>query len=90
MTAVLVAFTVGGFYLAAAVVTRHRAQSAADLSSLAAAASLAQGVEAACNQAAAIASAMDVAVADCTVDGLDVVITIQVGRARAAARSGPV
>ena len=89
MTAVLLAFTVGGFYLASAVVTRHRAQSAADLSSLAAAASLAHGVEAACSQAVAIASAMNVAVADCTVDGLDVVITIQVGKARAAARAGP-
>ena len=90
MTAVLVAFTVGGFHLASAVLTRHRAQSAADLSALAAAASLAQGVEAACSQAAAIASAMNVEVADCAVDGLDVVITIQVGKARAAARAGPV
>jgi secretion/DNA translocation related TadE-like protein len=90
MMAVLVAFTVGGFYLASAVVSRHRGQSAADLSALAAAASLVRGVDAACSRAAAIASAMNGALAECTVDGLDVVITIQVGKARAAARAGPV
>lgn len=90
MIAVLLAITVGGFYLGSAVVARHRAQAAADLSALAAASALAQGVEAACSRAALIANAMNVAVTDCTVDNLDVVITIQVGKARAAARAGPV
>jgi secretion/DNA translocation related TadE-like protein len=89
MMAVLLAVTVGGFYLGSAVVARHRAQAAADLSALAAAAALARGADAACSQAAVIANAMNVAVADCTVDDLDVVITIRVGRAHAAARAGP-
>jgi secretion/DNA translocation related TadE-like protein len=90
MMAVLLAITFGGFYLGSAVVARHRAQAAADLSALAAAARLAQGVDAACSQAAVIADAMSAAVADCTVDGLDVVITVEVGKARAGARAGPV
>jgi hypothetical protein len=33
---------------------------------------------------------MEVEVADCVVDDLDVVITVRVGQARAAARAGPV
>jgi secretion/DNA translocation related TadE-like protein len=90
MMAVLLAITVGGFHLGSAVVARHRAQAAADLSALAAASALAQGVDAACSRAALIANAMNAAVTDCTVDDLDVVITIQVGKAHAAARAGPV
>lgn len=89
MMAMLLAITVGGFYLGSAVVARHRAQAAADLSALAAAAALTQGVDTACGQAAVIAGAMNAAVADCAVDELDVVITIRVGRAHAAARAGP-
>jgi secretion/DNA translocation related TadE-like protein len=89
MMAVLLAFTVGGFHIGSAVVSRHRAQSAADLAALAAAARLPEGVGAACGQAAVIADAMGVSVAGCSVDGLDVVIVIQAGRARAAARAGP-
>jgi secretion/DNA translocation related TadE-like protein len=89
MMAVLLAITVGGFYLGSAVVARHRAQAAADLSALAAAAALPGGVDAACGQAAVIADAMNAVVAHCAVDELDVVITIQVGRANAAARAGP-
>ena len=36
-----------------------------------------------------IADAMGVGVADCAVDELDIVVTIQAGPARAAARAGP-
>jgi secretion/DNA translocation related TadE-like protein len=90
MVAVMVTVTVGGFYLGAAVVARHRAQAAADLAALAAAARLPEGTRAACVQALHVANAMRVNVADCTVDELDVVITIQAGPARAAARAGPV
>jgi secretion/DNA translocation related TadE-like protein len=90
MMAVMLAFTVGGFYLGSAVIARHRAQAAADLAALAAAARLPAGVEVACGQAMAIANAMRVGVADCAVDELDVVVTIHAGPARAAARAGPV
>ena len=90
MMAVLLAFTVGGFYLGSAVIARHRAQAAADLAPLAAAERLPTGDGAACGQAAALANAMRVGVAECTVDELDVVVTIHAGPARAAARAGPV
>jgi secretion/DNA translocation related TadE-like protein len=89
MMAALLAVTVGGFYIGSAVIARHRAQAAADLSALAAAARLPVGVEAACSQAKMIARAMRVDVADCTVDELDVVVITQAGPARAAARAGP-
>lgn len=89
MMAVLLAFTMGGFHLGSAVVSRHRAQAAADLAALAAAVRLPAGVEAACGQASVIASAMSVGIAECRVDDLDVVVTIQAGRAHAAARAGP-
>lgn len=90
MVAVLLTVTVGGFYLGSAVIARHRAQAAADLAALAAAARLPEGPQAACGQASVIAKAMKVDVADCAVDDLDVVIAIHAGPARAAARAGPV
>ena len=94
---VLLAFTIGGCYLASAVIARHRAQAAADLAALAAAARLPVGADVACGQASAIADAMRVGVADwmrvgvadCVVDGLDVVVTTTAGAAGAAARAGP-
>lgn len=97
--AVLLAFTAGGVHLGSAVIARHRAQAAADLASLAAAARLGQGVDAACTQAAVVALAMRTAVAHCAVEDLDVVVTVDaavtlgrfgVGPARAAARAGPI
>jgi secretion/DNA translocation related TadE-like protein len=99
MIAVLVAVTAGGVYLGSAVVARHRAQAAADLAALAAAVRLAEGSAVACERAAAVARAMRAVVADCVVDDLDVVVTVEVGvslgrialaPARAAARAGPV
>jgi secretion/DNA translocation related TadE-like protein len=89
MMAVLMAFTVGGFHIGSAVVARHRAQAAADLAALAAAARLPEGVGRACGQATMIATMMSAGVAECSVDGLDVVIGVAVGKARAAARAGP-
>jgi secretion/DNA translocation related TadE-like protein len=96
MVAVLLSITGGSAYLGSAVVARHRAQAAADLAALAAAAGLARGPENACAQAAAVASAMRTSTAGCAVDKLDVVVTIEVrlaigggGSARAAARAGP-
>lgn len=99
MVAVLVAMTVGGCYLGAAVIARHRAQAAADLAALAAANRLSAGADAACGQASTIAAAMHTTVARCVVDELDVVVTVDarvalgrwgVGPARAIARAGPV
>ncbi|MCW1959563.1 MAG: flp pilus-assembly TadE/G-like family protein [Mycobacterium sp.] len=79
-----------------AVVARHRAQSAADLAALAAAANVPAGARAACLRAQAVASAMRVVLQDCDVDGLDVTVVISAdtglnlgGKARAAARAGP-
>ena len=95
----LIAMTVACAYLGAAVIARHRAQSAADLAALAAAGRLTQGAEAACAHAVSVAMAMDTKVADCSVIGLDVVVAVDVpvalGRlgnreARAVARAGPV
>jgi secretion/DNA translocation related TadE-like protein len=95
MVAVLLCITGAGAYLGSVVVARHRAQAAADLAALAAAARLPSGVTAACARATAVAHAMRVDDAQCDVDGLDVVVTAQVvvafaGAARAAARAGPV
>ncbi len=94
MVVVLLTVTGGSAYLGAAVVARHRAQAAADLAALAAAARVPAGAESACAQAAAVARAMRAGVAGCTLDDLDVVVTIEAGvgrwgTARAAARAGP-
>jgi secretion/DNA translocation related TadE-like protein len=90
----LLGITGGGAYLGTAVVARHRAQSVADLAALAAAARLPAGPQAACAQARVMAQRMRVEDAECTVRGLDVVVTVEVavgrwGTARAAARAGP-
>jgi secretion/DNA translocation related TadE-like protein len=95
MVAVLLFVTGAGLYLGSVVVARHRAQAAADLAALAAAARLPAGVAAACTRAAAVARRMNVDDAGCRVDGLDVVITVRVavavaGAAQATARAGPV
>jgi secretion/DNA translocation related TadE-like protein len=96
MIAALLSITGGGVYLGSAVVARHRAQAAADLAALAAAARLAAGPEPACAQAKAVSREMRASTAGCTVDDLDVVVIIEVpvavggwGTARAAARAGP-
>jgi secretion/DNA translocation related TadE-like protein len=96
MVAVLLSITGGSAYLGAAVVARHRAQAAADLAALAAAAGLVAGPETACAQAKALAGEMRVSTTGCAVDDLDVVVTTEVRlavggwrSARAAARAGP-
>jgi secretion/DNA translocation related TadE-like protein len=96
MVAALLSITGGGVYLGAAVVARHRAQAAADLAALAAAARLAAGPETACAQAKAVAREMVGSITGCAVDDLDVVVTVDArlaiggwGSARAAARAGP-
>jgi secretion/DNA translocation related TadE-like protein len=95
MVVVLLSVTGGSACLGAAVLARHRAQAAADLAALAAAARVPAGAETACAQADALARAMRTSPAGCALDDLDVVVTIEVGvgrwgAARAAARAGPV
>lgn len=93
--AALLCLTGVGAYLGSAVVTRHRAQAAADLAALAAAARLPSGALAACASAAAVARGMTVRVTECRVRDLDVVVAVELvgafaGTARAVARAGPV
>lgn len=99
MIAVLLALTAGGAAVGSAVVARHRAQAAADLSALAGAQHALYGVTLACAEAGAVARRMGAVVAGCTVEDLDVVVAVSVpvmlGRfgarpARAAARAGPI
>jgi secretion/DNA translocation related TadE-like protein len=94
MVVVLLLVTGAGAYLGSVVVARHRAQAAADLAALAAAARLPSGAAAACARATVVAREMRVDDTTCGVDGLDVVVTVQValafaGAAQAAARAGP-
>ena len=94
MVAVLLCVTGTGAYVGSAVVARHRAQAAADLGALAAAARMPSGVAAACARATPVAREMRVGAVQCGADDLDVVVTVEVavvfaGAARAAARAGP-
>lgn len=98
LVAVLVTAMTGGAQVGAVVLARHQAQSAADLSALAAAAHLPAGSAGACNRAQHLARAMDAFAVACSVDGLDIVVTVQVlpavggrwtGPATAVARAGP-
>jgi secretion/DNA translocation related TadE-like protein len=96
LIATLVALTLGGAWLGAAVVARHRAQAAADLAALAAAARLPGGAAAACRQAQVLAEAMRATLRGCDVERLDVTVTVsaRVGgriaaKAAALARAGP-
>lgn len=98
MLAVIVSITLGAMAFGGAIVARHRAQAAADLAALAAAGGLARGVDAACADAASVATAMRAAVGACLVEQLDVVVTVEVpvalgrwglGTATALARAGP-
>jgi len=99
MIAALAAVTVGGAHVGAAIIARHRAQAAADLAALAAAAYDPAGTGTACAQASVLARAMGTSAVTCAVDGLDVVVTVEasinlgparMGPARAVARAGPV
>jgi len=81
---------------ASALTAKHRAQSAADLSALAGAMRAADGEGVACSRVAELATANGARVVDCRLDGLDLVVTVEVavarlpgGSVRAAARAGP-
>jgi secretion/DNA translocation related TadE-like protein len=95
MVMVLLSVTAGVAVLGSVVIARHRAQSAADLAALSAAAGLTSGHQIACARAISVATAMRATVTDCAVEGLDTVITgaadagVPGWRASARARAGP-
>ncbi len=95
MVTLLLAVTAGVAVLGSVVIARHRAQSAADLAALSAAAWVMAGPQIACTRATSVAHAMRAAVTDCSVQGLDAVITVEAAagapgwRASARARAGP-
>lgn len=84
--------------LGAAVIARHRAQSAADLAALAAANALPAGPQAACAQAKRITDAANARLVHCGVANLDILVTVEIPvplrvpgnrAAQAHARAGP-
>ena len=95
----LLALTVGGLWVVSAVVASHRAQSAADLAALAAAAVLVRGESSAlaCERGRAIAALNGARLASCRVGPdltvelvVDVPSTVsRVGTATSRARAGP-
>jgi secretion/DNA translocation related TadE-like protein len=98
MMAVILAAVGGAVMVGSVVIARHTAQAAADLAALAAAGRLSAGQNTACGWAVSVADQMDARLTGCTVESLDVVVTVDVdavlgrwglGAARAAARAGP-
>lgn len=82
-----------------AAVTRHRAESAADLAALAAATHAVSGADDPCGRARWVADRMRAELTACLLDGWEVSVAVAVrpggpligfGQARAAARAGPV
>lgn len=87
------------FWLGAAAVVRHRAESAADLAALAAAGDVRLGAEAACARARWVADGMKVGLSGCRVEQWDAFVEVQAplpgvlarfGSTGARARAGPV
>lgn len=96
LIAVLASIAVAGIWLSAVVIARHRAQAAADLAALNAAARMPAGPAEACRQADALSRAMGASVRSCVIEQLDVIVVVSVpvgGRitrdAKASARAGP-
>jgi secretion/DNA translocation related TadE-like protein len=96
---VLLGLGVAGAAVGAARVARHEARTAADLGALAGAMRVLEGPDAACARAGELVSRNGGRLAECTVDGLDLVVAVEVDvtplpgltrTARAAARAGPV
>lgn len=72
------------------LVAAAQAQAAADLGALAGAMQALSGEDPACARAADIATRNGAAVVSCTLDGLDLTLTVQVRDAQSTARAGPV
>ncbi|MEC3979541.1 Rv3654c family TadE-like protein [Amycolatopsis sp. H20-H5] len=78
------------YWLGAVVVTRHRAESAADLAALAAAAHAAEGPGKACQRARWVAEGMSVALVTCRWERRDALVEVRSPLPGALARFGPV
>lgn len=96
--AALLVIVIAIVHVGSAVSGRHRAQSAADLSALAAAHALDRGVADACASARIVVERMDARLTDCVTEEWDVVVDVSVtlllGKfgvrdAVASARAGP-
>jgi secretion/DNA translocation related TadE-like protein len=95
-----VAVVLSGLLLfVSAVVTRHRAESAADLAALAAAGAAVAGEDRACAEARCVTARMDVDLRSCRLVGWDALVEVAAapptvlglfGSAAARARAGPV
>ncbi|MEV0697472.1 Rv3654c family TadE-like protein [Saccharopolyspora sp. NPDC050389] len=84
--------------LGAVTVARHRAEGAADLAALAAAAYAPHGQQIACDRANRVARGMRAELAECRMDGWDALVTVRADlpafvpggrKASARARAGP-
>ena len=81
-----------------ATTARHRARSAADLAAIGAALRAFEGEAVACARAGELSARNGARLVACRVDGLDVIVTVEVvpaglggiGTARVSARAGPV
>jgi len=97
MTAVVVLLTLAGLALGQAVVARHRAAAAADLSAISAASRVLNGPISACKAAALVARSQGARLITCRIDGEVAEVTVQVVSgllsahypATAVARAGP-
>jgi len=96
---VLVMAGLGGAAIGSARVARHQAQNAADLAALAGATDAVFGEAVACARAARFATANGALLTSCTVDGLEIVVRVEVAvrplpgvlrHAGASARAGPI
>lgn len=99
LCAVLILAVTASVLAGSAIVTRHRATAAADLSALAAAGSALEGRDAACAAAAEIAVGMGADVVSCDLAGVVATVRVAVSAelgvvghvtAEASARAGPV
>ncbi|MBA2417026.1 MAG: flp pilus-assembly TadE/G-like family protein [Geodermatophilaceae bacterium] len=99
LCSVLVLAATAAVLVGSALVTRHKAIAAADLSALAAAGAALEGEESACAAAADIATSMGARLLSCSLGGVIADVTVSVSAelgvvglatARASARAGPV
>ncbi|MGI8530526.1 MAG: Rv3654c family TadE-like protein [Geodermatophilaceae bacterium] len=99
LCSVLVLAATAAVLVGSAMVTRHKAIAAADLSALAAAGKAWEGTESACAAAADIATSMGAQLTSCSLSGViaevSVAVSVELGvvglaTAEASARAGPV
>jgi secretion/DNA translocation related TadE-like protein len=95
---VLLVVTGAALQLGAALLARHRAETAADLGALAGAVLVLQGRQGACERAATVTAANGATMVSCALDGADLLATVTVSArlgplsatATGRARAGPV